>query len=79
MSTSFTEHSKNYNKIQTAYFENSKKRFQRQLEISGVIKNDDEINEMIHSGNVQVYTQDVIKQNKTKNRDKKIYKKKHLF
>lgn len=64
LSTIFTEHSKKYNQIQTAYFENSKKRFQRQLEISGVRKTDDEINEMIHSGSVQVFTQGILAETK---------------
>ena len=64
LSTIFSEHSKNYNKVQAAYFESSKKRFQRQLEISGVIKNDDEINEMIHTGNIQVFTAGVLAETK---------------
>lgn len=66
LSTIYQEYLKKYNAIQTTYFENSKKRFQRQLEISGVKKTDEEVNEMIHSGNVQIFTQGVRRKTKRK-------------
>jgi len=64
LSTIYQEYLKKYNAIQTTYFENSKKRFQRQLEISGVKKTDEEVNEMIHSGNVQIFTQGILSETK---------------
>ncbi|XP_044846349.1 syntaxin-2 isoform X3 [Mauremys mutica] len=49
-----------YNKIQTQFRERSKGRIQRQLEITGKNTTDEELEEMLESGNPSIFTCDII-------------------
>ncbi|XP_044850356.1 syntaxin-2-like [Mauremys mutica] len=49
-----------YNKIQTQFPERSKGRIQRQLEITGKNTTDEELEEMLESGNPSIFTCDII-------------------
>ncbi|GCC18550.1 hypothetical protein chiPu_0020832 [Chiloscyllium punctatum] len=49
-----------YNEIQILFRERSKGRIQRQLEITGRTTTDDELEEMLESGNPSIFTSDII-------------------
>ncbi|XP_078083261.1 syntaxin-2-like [Mustelus asterias] len=49
-----------YNEIQIFFRERSKGRIQRQLEITGKTTTDDELEEMLESGNPSIFTSDII-------------------
>uniref|UniRef100_A0A8C0HD77 Syntaxin 2 n=1 Tax=Chelonoidis abingdonii TaxID=106734 RepID=A0A8C0HD77_CHEAB len=49
-----------YNKTQTQFRERSKGRIQRQLEITGKNTTDEELEEMLESGNPSIFTCDII-------------------
>ncbi|XP_072908061.1 syntaxin-2-like isoform X1 [Hemitrygon akajei] len=49
-----------YNEIQIYFRERSKGRIQRQLEITGKTTTDDELEEMLESGNPSIFTSDII-------------------
>ncbi|XP_078410694.1 syntaxin-2-like isoform X1 [Cetorhinus maximus] len=49
-----------YNEIQILFRERSKGRIQRQLEITGKTTTDDELEEMLESGNPSIFTSDII-------------------
>ncbi|XP_035217354.1 syntaxin-like isoform X1 [Stegodyphus dumicola] len=49
-----------YSSIQTEYRERCKNRIKRQLQITGNVKTDDEIEEMLENGNPEVFTQGLI-------------------
>ncbi|XP_069476188.1 syntaxin-2 isoform X4 [Ambystoma mexicanum] len=49
-----------YNETQTFFRERSKGRIQRQLEITGKSTTDEELEEMLESGNPSIFTSDII-------------------
>jgi len=60
LSRKFVEVMTDYNKTQTDYRERCKGRIQRQLDIAGKQVGDDDLEEMIESGNPGVFTQGII-------------------
>uniref|UniRef100_A0A914GXI5 t-SNARE coiled-coil homology domain-containing protein n=1 Tax=Globodera rostochiensis TaxID=31243 RepID=A0A914GXI5_GLORO len=60
LSRKFVEVMTDYNKTQTDYRERCKGRIQRQLDIAGKKVGDDDLEEMIESGNPGVFTQGII-------------------
>ncbi|UYV79699.1 STX1A [Cordylochernes scorpioides] len=60
LSQKFVEVMTDYNKTQTDYRERCKARIQRQLEITGKLTTDDELEEMLESGNPAIFTQGII-------------------
>ncbi|CAB3401719.1 unnamed protein product [Caenorhabditis bovis] len=60
LSRRFVEVMTDYNKTQTDYRERCKGRIQRQLDIAGKQVGDDDLEEMIESGNPGVFTQGII-------------------
>ncbi|KAL3857987.1 hypothetical protein ACJMK2_012606 [Sinanodonta woodiana] len=60
LSRKFVEVMNDYNACQIDYRERCKGRIQRQLEITGKNTTNDEIEDMLESGNVAVFTQDII-------------------
>ncbi|XP_052802369.1 syntaxin isoform X1 [Mya arenaria] len=60
LSRKFVEVMNDYNACQIDYRERCKGRIQRQLEITGKTTTNDELEEMLESGNLQVFTQDII-------------------
>lgn len=60
LSRKFVEVMTEYNRIQADYRERCKSKIQRQLEITGRITTDDELEEMLDQGNVAVFTQGII-------------------
>jgi len=60
LSRKFVEVMTEYNRTQTDYRERCKGRIQRQLEITGKQTTDEEIEDMLESGNLQVFTQGII-------------------
>jgi syntaxin 1A len=60
LSRKFVEVMSDYNKTQTDYRERCKNRIQRQLDIAGKQVGDDDLEEMIESGNPGVFTQGII-------------------
>ncbi|KAK8736061.1 hypothetical protein OTU49_005213 [Cherax quadricarinatus] len=56
----FCEAMSRYNTIQSEYRDRCKNRIQRQLEITGCKKTDEELEEMLETGNVEVFTQGII-------------------
>ncbi|EEC18587.1 syntaxin, putative [Ixodes scapularis] len=59
LSRKFVEEMTEYNKIQNDYRERCKDRIKRQLEITGKMTTDEEIEEMLESGNPAIFTQGV--------------------
>ncbi|XP_059977095.1 syntaxin-2 isoform X5 [Lagenorhynchus albirostris] len=59
LSRQFVEAMTEYNEAQTLFRERSKGRIQRQLEITGKTTTDDELEEMLESGNPSIFTSDV--------------------
>lgn len=49
-----------YNKIQTDYREKCKSKIKRQLDIAGRPTTDDQVDEMLESGNLQIFTEGII-------------------
>ncbi|KAL4223726.1 Syntaxin-1A [Mactra antiquata] len=60
LSRKFVEVMNDYNACQIDYRERCKGRIQRQLEITGKTTTNDELEDMLESGNLQVFTQDII-------------------
>ncbi|MEE6504423.1 hypothetical protein FKM82_005188 [Ascaphus truei] len=60
LSRKFVEVMTEYNETQTQFRERSKGRIQRQLEITGKTTTDDELEEMLESGNPSIFTSDII-------------------
>ncbi|XP_023240652.1 uncharacterized protein LOC111639106 [Centruroides sculpturatus] len=60
LSQKFVEVMTDYNKTQTDYRERCKARIQRQLEITGKVTTDDELEDMLESGNPAIFTQGII-------------------
>ncbi|KAM8961085.1 syntaxin-2 [Pelodytes ibericus] len=60
LSRKFGEVMITYNEIQIQFRERSKGRIQRQLEITGKTTTDDELEEMLESGNPSIFTSDII-------------------
>ncbi|XP_042911206.1 syntaxin-1A isoform X2 [Parasteatoda tepidariorum] len=60
LSQKFVEVMTDYNKTQTDYRERCKARIQRQLEITGKVTTNDELEEMLESGNSAIFTQGII-------------------
>ncbi|XP_076307033.1 syntaxin-like isoform X2 [Tachypleus tridentatus] len=60
LSQRFVEVMTDYNKTQTDYRERCKSRIQRQLEITGKVTTNDELEEMLESGNPAIFTQGII-------------------
>ncbi|XP_029427123.1 syntaxin-2 isoform X1 [Rhinatrema bivittatum] len=60
LSRKFVEVMTEYNETQTLFRERSKGRIQRQLEITGKSTTDDELEEMLESGNPSIFTSDII-------------------
>uniref|UniRef100_A0A9L0SER1 Syntaxin 2 n=1 Tax=Equus caballus TaxID=9796 RepID=A0A9L0SER1_HORSE len=60
LSRKFVEVMTEYNEAQTLFRERSKGRIQRQLEITGKTTTDDELEEMLESGNPSIFTSDII-------------------
>ncbi|XP_074603713.1 syntaxin 1A isoform X2 [Brevipalpus obovatus] len=60
LSQKFVEVMTDYNKIQTDYRERCKARIQRQLEITGKSTTNEELEEMLESGNPAIFTQGII-------------------
>ncbi|KFP31527.1 Syntaxin-2, partial [Colius striatus] len=58
----FVEVMTEYNETQTLFRERSKGRIQRQLEITGKTTTDEELEEMLESGNPAIFTSDVYSQ-----------------
>ncbi|KAJ7410677.1 Syntaxin-2 [Willisornis vidua] len=56
----FVEVMTEYNETQTLFRERSKGRIQRQLEITGKTTTDEELEEMLESGNPAIFTSDII-------------------
>ncbi|XP_029817079.1 syntaxin-2 [Manacus vitellinus] len=56
----FVEVMTEYNETQTLFRERSKCRIQRQLEITGKTTTDEELEEMLESGNPSIFTSDII-------------------
>uniref|UniRef100_A0A7M4FLZ0 Syntaxin 2 n=1 Tax=Crocodylus porosus TaxID=8502 RepID=A0A7M4FLZ0_CROPO len=60
LSRKFVEAMTEYNETQTLFRERSKGRIQRQLEITGKTTSDEELEEMLESGNPSIFTSDII-------------------
>ncbi|XP_051525058.1 syntaxin-2-like isoform X2 [Myxocyprinus asiaticus] len=60
LSRKFVEVMTQYNEIQVSFREKSKSRIQRQLEITGRITTNEELEEMLETGNPSVFTSDII-------------------
>ncbi|XP_076369419.1 syntaxin-like isoform X1 [Tachypleus tridentatus] len=60
LSQKFVEVMTDYNKTQTDYRERCKARIQRQLEITGKVTTNEELEEMLESGNPATFTQGII-------------------
>uniref|UniRef100_A0A1E1XFB6 Putative snare protein syntaxin 1 n=1 Tax=Amblyomma aureolatum TaxID=187763 RepID=A0A1E1XFB6_9ACAR len=60
LSQKFVEVMTDYNKTQTDYRERCKARIQRQLEITGRMTTNEELEEMLESGNPAIFTQGII-------------------
>ncbi|XP_034775623.1 syntaxin-2-like isoform X1 [Acipenser ruthenus] len=60
LSLKFGEVMTKYNETQIAFRERSKGRIQRQLEITGKVTTDDELEDMLESGNPSIFTSDII-------------------
>ncbi|XP_051828560.1 syntaxin-2 isoform X3 [Antechinus flavipes] len=60
LSRKFVEVMTEYNETQTFFRERSKGRIQRQLEITGRTTTDEELEEMLESGNPSIFTSDII-------------------
>ncbi|XP_064128109.1 syntaxin-2 isoform X1 [Loxodonta africana] len=60
LSRKFVEVMTEYNEAQTLFRERSKGRIQRQLEITGKTTTNDELEEMLESGNPSIFTSDII-------------------
>ncbi|XP_054712083.1 syntaxin-like [Uloborus diversus] len=60
LSRRFVDVMSDYNNIQTEYRQRCKDRIKRQLEITGNVRTDAEIEEMLESGNPAVFTQGIV-------------------
>lgn len=60
LSREFVEVMTQYNETQVSFREKSKSRIQRQLEITGKITTNEELEEMLENGNASVFTSDII-------------------
>ncbi|XP_068952579.1 syntaxin-2-like isoform X2 [Petaurus breviceps papuanus] len=60
LSRKFVDVMTEYNETQTLFRERSKGRIQRQLEITGKTTTDEELEEMLESGNPSIFTSDII-------------------
>ena len=60
----FTNVMASYNAVQIEHRDNCKKRIQRQLEITGKPTNDDEIERMLESGNLQIFSESYLNETK---------------
>ncbi|XP_037734766.1 syntaxin-2 isoform X3 [Chelonia mydas] len=60
LSRKFVDVMTEYNETQTLFRERSKGRIQRQLEITGKTTTDEELEEMLESGNASIFTSDII-------------------
>ncbi|XP_045173197.1 syntaxin-like isoform X2 [Mercenaria mercenaria] len=60
ISRKFVETMNTYNTAQIDYRDRCKARIQRQMEITGKTTTNDELEDMLESGNLQVFTQDII-------------------
>ncbi|XP_022239424.1 syntaxin-like isoform X2 [Limulus polyphemus] len=60
LSQKFVEVMTDYNKTQTDYRERCKARIQRQLEITGKVTTNEELEDMLESGNPTIFTQGII-------------------
>ncbi|XP_078524133.1 syntaxin-2 isoform X1 [Lissotriton helveticus] len=60
LSRKFVDAMTEYNETQTSFRERSKGRIQRQLEITGKSTTDEELEEMLESGNPSIFTSDII-------------------
>ncbi|XP_055775230.1 syntaxin-2 isoform X2 [Salvelinus fontinalis] len=60
LSRKFVEVMSQYNKTQVSFRERSKGRIQRQLEITGRVTSNEELEDMLESGNPSIFTSDII-------------------
>uniref|UniRef100_A0A3B5MM65 Syntaxin 2 n=1 Tax=Xiphophorus couchianus TaxID=32473 RepID=A0A3B5MM65_9TELE len=60
LSRKFVEVMTQYNETQVSFRERSKGRIQRQLEITGRVTTNEELEEMLESGNPSIFTSDII-------------------
>uniref|UniRef100_A0A3P8WIB8 Syntaxin 2 n=1 Tax=Cynoglossus semilaevis TaxID=244447 RepID=A0A3P8WIB8_CYNSE len=60
LSRRFVEVMTQYNETQVSFRERSKRRIQRQLEITGRVTTDEELEAMLESGNPTIFTSDII-------------------
>ncbi|XP_010893360.1 syntaxin-2 isoform X4 [Esox lucius] len=60
LSRKFVEVMTQYNETQVSFRERSKGRIQRQLEITGRVTSDEELEDMLESGNPSIFTSDII-------------------
>ncbi|XP_029573122.1 syntaxin-2 isoform X1 [Salmo trutta] len=60
LSRKFAEVMSQYNKTQVSFRERSKGRIQRQLEITGRVTSNEELEDMLESGNPSIFTSDII-------------------
>ncbi|XP_056319315.1 syntaxin-2 isoform X1 [Danio aesculapii] len=60
LSRKFVEVMTQYNEAQVSFREKSKSRIQRQLEITGKITTNEELEEMLETGNPSIFTSDII-------------------
>ncbi|XP_055024856.2 syntaxin-2 isoform X2 [Misgurnus anguillicaudatus] len=60
LSREFVEVMTQYNETQVSFREKSKSRIQRQLEITGKVTTNEELEEMLENGNASVFTSDII-------------------
>uniref|UniRef100_A0A3B4VKV0 Syntaxin 2 n=1 Tax=Seriola dumerili TaxID=41447 RepID=A0A3B4VKV0_SERDU len=60
LSRKFVEAMTQYNETQVSFRERSKGRIQRQLEITGRVTTNEELEEMLESGNPSIFTSDII-------------------
>ncbi|XP_036382876.1 syntaxin-2 isoform X2 [Megalops cyprinoides] len=60
LSRKFVEVMTQYNETQVSFRERSKGRIQRQLEITGKVTTDEELEDMLESGNPAIFTSDII-------------------
>ncbi|XP_056123919.1 syntaxin-2 isoform X2 [Rhinichthys klamathensis goyatoka] len=64
LSHKFVEAMTQYNETQVSFREKSKSRIQRQLEITGRITTNEELEEMLETGNPSIFTSDIISDSK---------------
>ncbi|XP_077080602.1 syntaxin-2 isoform X1 [Siphateles boraxobius] len=64
LSCKFVEAMTQYNETQVSFREKSKSRIQRQLEITGRITTNEELEEMLETGNPSIFTSDIISDSK---------------